>query len=483
MASFSPFSLRSASVALLPLALAAAPAFAQTDVKEDSVVQQPDKVVDDAPAIASEAEVQIPDWSKANAEALLSFIQNVDEEGLFSKDYNPEALRAAMNGSDQAQLNHIATDTYLLLATHLRDGRTPNAARRQWFMTDKDAEKLPLLPLLITALERGQLAETLAGFNPTHADFAALKAALPNAKNKAEGDAIRVNMERWRWMPHDLGRRYVVSNVPEYLTRVIHENVLIATHKAVVGKPSTATPQLNPMATGVIVNPDWKLPRSIANEGIAQTIATNPARARAQGYTWTGSGKNLWVTQKPGPNNAMGVMKMVMLNEHAIYLHDTPSKGAFNAAERAFSHGCIRTERALHFSGLMTVLFAGRSPEEFGRAVASGETTQFNFAEPFPVYVAYWTVVPDDKGGVKKLKDLYERDAPVIASFAREGRPAATILASNAPAASAAAKASPAVKASAAPAVSPATPAPRAVPEDVKSNQSKADAPSMGGIY
>lgn len=476
MATFPPFSLRSASVALLPLTLVSAPAMAQTDVKEDSVVLQPDKVVDDAPTVASEAEIAIPDWSKANAEALLSFIQNVDKEGLFAKDYNPEALRAAIDGGDQAKLNQLATDNFLLLATHLRDGRTPNAARRQWFMTDKDAEKLPLLPLLITALERNDVSQTLAGFNPTHADFAVLKAALPKAKTKAEGDAIRVNMERWRWMPHDLGSRYVVSNVPEYLTRVIHENTLIATHKAVVGKPSTATPQLNPMATGVIVNPDWGLPRSIANEGVAQMIATNPARARAQGYTWTGSGKNLWVRQKPGPNNALGVMKMVMLNEHAIYLHDTPAKAAFNQAERAFSHGCIRTERALHFSGLMAVLFAGRSPEEFGQAVASGDTTQFNFAEPFPVYVAYWTVVPDGNGGVKKLKDLYDRDAPVIASFAREGRKAATVLAANTR------PAAPAVAAAATPrpAATPAAPAASPAP---KANAPKANAPALGGIY
>jgi murein L,D-transpeptidase YcbB/YkuD len=469
MASFPPFSFRTASVALLPLALASAPAFAQTAVKEDSVVLQPDKVVDEAPTVASEADVQIPDWSKANARALLTFIQGVSKEGLFSKDYRPEELGAAIEGSDQALLNERATASYLLLATHLRDGRTPNAARKQWFMTDKDGENLPLLPLLITALETGTMAQTLAGFNPSHADFAVLKAALGKAKTKAEADAIRVNMERWRWMPQELGSRYVVSNVPEYLTRVIHENVLIATHKAVVGKPETATPQLNPMATGIIVNPDWKLPRSIANEGIAQTIATNPARARAQGYTWTGSGKNLWVTQKPGPNNALGVMKMVMLNEHAIYLHDTPSKGAFNAAERA-----------LHFSGLMSVLFAGKSPEEFGAAIASGNTTQFNFAEPFPVYVAYWTVVPDGKGGVKKLKDLYERDAPVIASFAKEGRKASTVLAATPPAATTAtpAAAAPAVKA---PAVTPkATPATPATPA---AGKPQTNSPTISGIY
>src|SRR3546814_21187565 len=121
------------------------------------------------------------------------------------------------------------------------------------------------------------------------------------------------------------------------------------------------------MATGIIVNPTWTLPRSIINEGIGATIANNPASARRQGYTWTGSGKNLSVVQKAGPGNALGVMKMEMLNEHAIYLHDTPSKGAFNAAARAFSHGCIRTERALHFSG----------PMEIGRASCRDRGCQY----------------------------------------------------------------------------------------------------------
>jgi len=424
-------SARHAATFLLPLSLLATPAFAQTSVKEDSVILQPDKVADDAPVVA--AQVALPSWSEENATALLSVIEKIGAEGLFAKDYNPDALAAAILADDQAALDKRATDTFLLLATHLRDGRTPNAARKQWFMVDSDADAEPLLPLLQTALNAGSIRETLAALNPIHPDFAVLKASLAKAKAPADANAIRVNMERWRWMPRALGERYVVSNVPEYMTRVVHGGTIIATHKAVVGKASTATPQLNPMATGIIVNPTWTLPRSIINEGIGATIARNPASARAQGYTWTGSGKTLSVVQKAGPNNALGVMKMEMLNEHAIYLHDTPSKGAFNAAARAFSHGCIRTEKALHFSGLMAVMFAGRSPEEFGEAIASGKTTRFGFENPFPVYVAYWTVIPDGKGGTKKLADLYGRDAPVVASFAKPGRPTATIIAPVAP--------------------------------------------------
>ena len=428
----SSFSVRPAAMLLVPLGLLAAPALAQTSVKEDSVVLQPDRVADDAPVVET-AVTELPSWSKQNAETLLSVIEKIGAEGLFARDYSPDTLAAAILGDDQAQLDKMATDTFLPPATHLREGRTPNAARKQGCMVYSDADSEPLLSLLDTALNAGSIRETLAALDPVHPDFAALKASLARTRVPADANAIRVNMERWRWMPRALGDRYVVSNVPEYLTRVVHGGTIIATHKAVVGKSATPTPQLNPMATGIIVNPTWTLPRSIINEGIGATIANNPASARAQGYTWTGSGKTLSVVQKAGPGNALGVMKMEMLNEHAIYLHDTPSKGAFGAAARAFSHGCIRTERALHFSGLMAVMFAGKSPEEFGEAIASGETTRFGFDSPFPVYVAYWTVIPDGKGSVKKLADIYGRDAPVVASFAKPGRPTATIIAPAAP--------------------------------------------------
>ncbi len=435
MSSLPPLSARALATLILPLTLTASPLFAQNQkVAEDSVVAMPDKVDDAAPIIEDAAAIDLPSWSLVNASSLLTLINNIGSEGLFPQDYAPAELQAAIDSGIQPLLDKVATDSFLLLATHLRDGRTPNAARKQWFMTDSDADGTPLVPLLNSALRQNDVIGMLLKLDPNNPDFAALKAALPKAATPEEADSIRVNMERWRWMPRDLGERYVVSNVPEYLTRVVYGGHIIAEHKAVVGKKSTATPQLNPMATGIILNPTWTLPRSIIAEGIGSTIATNPARARAQGYTWTGSGKTLSVVQQPGSGNALGVMKLEMLNPHAIYLHDTPSKNAFNAATRAFSHGCIRTEHALHFSGLMAVMFAGHTPEEFGEAIASGQTTRYGFDDPFPVYIAYWTRTAGKDGKIKKFADIYDRDTPVIASFAKPGRQAAEIIATdNAP--------------------------------------------------
>ena len=116
MAKKTPPALRSASALILPLALLATPALGQ-EVKEDSVILQPDKVTDDAPEVA--AQIELPHWSEENATALLSFIEKVGDEGLFAKDYNPDALAAAILGGDQVKLDKTATDSFLLLATHL----------------------------------------------------------------------------------------------------------------------------------------------------------------------------------------------------------------------------------------------------------------------------------------------------------------------------------------------------------------------------
>src|SRR3546814_3262838 len=109
-----------------------------------------------------------------------------------------------------------------LFRSHLRDGRTPNAARKQWFMVDSDGDSEPLLSLLTAALGAGTVPETLASLDLVHPDFALLKASLKTAQTPAQANAIRVNLERWGWMPRDLGDRYVVRNVPEYLLRVVN---------------------------------------------------------------------------------------------------------------------------------------------------------------------------------------------------------------------------------------------------------------------
>src|SRR3546814_11301213 len=103
------------------------------------------------------------------------------------------------------QLGKVATDAFLLLAAQLRDGRTPNAARKQWFMSDSDSDSTPLIPLLDYALTANDVPMTLTGLDPVHPTFALLKSAPAAAKTPAERNATRLHMERWRWLPRDPG--------------------------------------------------------------------------------------------------------------------------------------------------------------------------------------------------------------------------------------------------------------------------------------
>jgi len=195
---------------------------------------------------------------------------------------------------------------------------------------------------------------------------------------------------------------------------------IISTYKTIVGKPGrTATPQLAEIVEGVIFNPTWTVPQSIVKgEGLGARLLANPASARAQGYAVTrGANGYVNVVQQPGPNNSLGQMKLDMPNEHAIFLHDTPSRGLFNQDNRALSHGCIRTERALELAITMAILGKGASKDEAVSISTSGKYTRVPLQKTFPVYITYFTMGRDITGKLRSFNDIYGRDAPVLASF------------------------------------------------------------------
>ncbi len=358
-----------------------------------------------------------PAWTIGNASALLTVIQGVGARGLNPPDYDPDALRAAMLTGEGVALNDVATLAFTKLLVDLRDGRTPYAARVQWFVRDPDATNFPTDALLRKALDSHDFESVFASVEPVHPDYAALKAALAATSDPARQQIIKTNMERWRWLPRDLGKRYVYVNVPEYMVRVVGKGKNIATYRAIVGAPKTATPQLDSTAIGMIIHPTWTIPQSIIKESVGALIANNPAAARARGYTWTGTGKNLSVVQKFGPGNSLGMMKMDMPNPHAIFLHDTPSRNLFERPVRALSHGCIRTDRAVEFAILMSILQADFDPHEAADIFKRGLNDRIPFTDPVQVFINYFTMASSGDGKLNTFADIYGRDAPVIASF------------------------------------------------------------------
>jgi murein L,D-transpeptidase YcbB/YkuD len=366
-------------------------------------------------------------WTLADAQALLKTVEYIGKEGLLPADYQPSALRAAIAAGEGDALDALASRVFGWLIEDLRDGRTPMTARVQWFAVDPDQDAMPTATIMAQALSDHNVAGVIDTLAPTNPDYAALKTELnatPMA-NKPRRALIQANMDRWRWLARDLGSAYLMTNVPEFQLRLVVKNKAgeykaIRTYKTVVGKPGrTATPQLAETVSAVVFNPTWTVPQSIVKgEGLGAKVLANPKWAAANHYKgFKAENGMITVVQQPGPTNALGLMKIDMPNPHAIYLHDTPSKQYFDADVRAFSHGCIRTERAVELGMTMAILGAQMPAAEAAELSRAGEYKKVPMTRTFPVYLTYFTFARSIDGDLKPFADIYERDAPVLASF------------------------------------------------------------------
>ncbi|HEY9554765.1 MAG TPA: L,D-transpeptidase family protein [Allosphingosinicella sp.] len=402
---------------ILSSALVAAPAAAQLvpgeTPTEDQVTSGEVLAAEPAPpAVEAVPVIALPpmpvaEWGREDVEELLAYVERVGEEGLDPADYQPERLRAALAGADEIELGRAATDVFLRLSSDLSLGHARGDARLGWHIKDDEINGNQQYALMATATRDNTVRDTLSSLLPTHPQYAELKtvlAATPKS-DRATIDKVRANLDRWRWMPRDLGQKYVIVNVPAYTVALVEHGQVVSRHRAVVGKPKTATPQLSATISGVIFNPWWNLPQSIVKE----------VGAGAKGYvTKRGEDGTVYMRQRPGPNNALGRMKIVMPNDYAIYLHDTPAKNLFAKNRRAFSHGCIRTQDALGFAELLLAPTGEWDKARIDETVASGETVQADTAVPIPVYITYFTAAAaKDSGGIIAYDDLYSRDGPV----------------------------------------------------------------------
>lgn len=421
-------------LAIAGLMLAAQPVSAQNTVPPTAkagpvdltkqAVPAPQVAAPAIPAIAAQPlpPLPTPHWSQTDAQSLLATIKGIGSEGLFARDYEPEALSAAIVKGEGPELDAIATRLFTWLAEDLRDGRTPMPARVQWFAVDPDQDTNPTALILADALVRRDVKGALMALAPTVPDYAALKASLPKAQTPKQAALIRANMDRWRWLSRDLGTQYLLANVPEQMLRLTVRNKIISTYKVIVGKPGkTATPQLAETVEGVIFNPTWTVPQSIVvGEGLGARLVNSPAKAAAEGYKVTKAADGtIYVVQQPGDGNSLGRMKLDMPNEHAIFLHDTPNRNLFNLPARALSHGCVRVERATELAMTMAILGAGMTPEDAVTAHTSKAYTKVPMTKTFPVYLTYFTVARDVTGMLRSFADIYGRDTPVLASFAQ----------------------------------------------------------------
>jgi len=389
----------------------AKPVTAQTAKPVDPMAPLPEGTQIPAPAQPEPAPLPPPLWQVAQVQSLLNYINYIGREGLSPADYDPEGLVAAMRSGDPMAMSQVATDSFNKLSSDLALGHVRGDARIGWHVVDKDIDDVSQRQLLEAALVTNRIPEVLNSLLPTHPQYGALRTALSIAPrtDAQKINKIRLNMDRWRWLPKELGQKYIIVNVPAFHATLVENGVTRWKHRAIAGAIKTPTPQLSVMATGVILNPWWEVPTSISRE-----VAGKPGYVAVKGK----DGKVQRWRQPPGPSNALGELKFVMLNPYNIYLHDTNARSRFNSQIRALSHGCVRTE---HVVDLATELLGDDegewTPEKVQETIASKKSVMANFVKPVPVYIVYFSVAALTDGTIVNYTDLYKRDDEVIAAL------------------------------------------------------------------
>jgi murein L,D-transpeptidase YcbB/YkuD len=249
------------------------------------------------------------------------------------------------------------------------------------------------------------------------------------------GDAVTradiiANMERWRWMPEDLGEFHVMVNVPEFRVAISDHGEEVYSTRVVVGTSKNQTPIFSDSIRHIVVNPYWNVPSSIVENEIAPAVLRNPGYIDSQNMELLFNGSAVssysvnWsivspdnfpfkIRQRPGPGNALGRIKFLFPNKHDVYLHDTPSKSLFSRGFRAFSHGCIRVQNPMDFAEALLanepVLDRAKLESLFGPS-----ERWVNPEYQIPVHIAYFTLRVEEDGTIRSFADVYGHNERLI---------------------------------------------------------------------
>jgi murein L,D-transpeptidase YcbB/YkuD len=250
-----------------------------------------------------------------------------------------------------------------------------------------------------------------------------LVAAL-NVPLEKRMDSIALNMERWRWLPRDLGERYILVNIPEMRLDVYEGNRVPLTMRVVVGKADAQTPIFNDEMTYIVFSPYWNVPPSIAEGETLPAVMSDPnflARNNMEIIDSSGNvvdpesvdlsdPKAYRFRQRPGTDNSLGLVKFMFPNQFNVYLHDTPADSLFDRATRSFSHGCVRVEDPVALAQYVLRDQPEWTRERINEAMHAGEEKTVKLESPIPVYLGYWTARVRPDNTVQFRKDVYDVD-------------------------------------------------------------------------
>jgi murein L,D-transpeptidase YcbB/YkuD len=289
----------------------------------------------------------------------------------------------------------------------------------------------------------------LQSLHPKHEQFRRLREALLKARgiggdaaakkprNEQEIQRILINMERWRWMPLNLGTVYVQDNVPEFMLYVVKNGKTIHADKIAVGELRYATPIFSADMQTIVFNPEWTAPPSVVREdllpnlrsggwfGGSSILRQHGLQVKYNGRTvdpgsinWNSVNMaNIAFTQPPGPRNVLGKVKFLYPNKHVVYMHDTIRPDLFKPTVRAVGHNCIRMEKPSRLAEILLKEDKGWDAQKVENLIDKGYDSAVNLDHPVPVHTTYFTAVVDDQGKVRTFADIYGLDrkvAPVV---------------------------------------------------------------------
>ena len=248
--------------------------------------------------------------------------------------------------------------------------------------------------------------------------------AINSPKRDRQIDTVIVNMERWRWLPRDLGApsigdAYVILNIPDYTLKVMQHGAQVWTTRVVTGQPGIhATPLLTETMKFITVNPTWNVPPSIIYNEYLPALQQDPTVLQRMGLKLERARDGrIHISQPPGEANALGRIRFNFPNKFLVYQHDTPDKNLFAKDERAFSHGCMRVQNPDQYAATLLNITEPNehyTPEKI-RSMYGRSEIDLKFPTPIPVNITYQTAFVDDAGKLQFRKDVYGRDATMIA--------------------------------------------------------------------
>jgi L,D-transpeptidase YcbB len=243
-------------------------------------------------------------------------------------------------------------------------------------------------------------------------------------------DLILANMERWRWMPHDLGKTYVLVNLTEYMVYVTHNGRPVWSTRIVDGKPETPTPIMSVDMKSITINPTWNIPDTIAAKEYVPLMRQDPTILERMGLTVTyNQNGTIHISQPPGPQNALGQLRFNLPNKFLVYQHDSNEKYLFSKPVRDTSHGCMRIENPVKYAEVLLSIARPREgyTEDRIRSLFSTQEREIGLPNFIPVHVTYQTAFVDKDGRLQTRDDIYGRDRALLAILKSDERKVADL--------------------------------------------------------